>query len=241
VIQVALDHTEYLGSSLEEIACEKAGIAKPGVPFVIGEPDEDIAAVLAEEAGKRGAVLRHVRGAYDGPIGLFGRHQKRNATVAAAILSELPAPLRPSEGAITEGFASASLPGRFDQRGRWIFDVAHNPDGVEALVYALAAARPPRPIHALVGILADKDWGTMLAALATVVDRVWVTDPPTAPPERKWDVRAVGRPNSRFVVEPDFDAALAGVQEKARTVLVTGSFHTVGDAMARLPGFSPLG
>jgi len=148
--------------------------------------------------------------------------------------------------AIREGFAAAQLPGRFDRRGRWIFDVAHNPAGVEVLLSALAAARPSRPLHALVGILADKEWASMVRSLAAAVDGLWVTDPPSAPPERRWDLDTVGPSVRRsvgppIVVEKDFDTALRDVQHGAGTVLVTGSFHTVGDAMARLPGFAPLG
>jgi dihydrofolate synthase/folylpolyglutamate synthase len=86
----------------------------------------------------------------------------------------------------------------------------------------------------------------MLARLAGAVDRIWVTDPPTVPAERRWDLKTVGSAGRRaggaaLQVESDFDVALERVQVGARSVLVTGSFHTVGDAMARLPGFAPLG
>jgi dihydrofolate synthase/folylpolyglutamate synthase len=82
----------------------------------------------------------------------------------------------------------------------------------------------------------------MLGALRPAVDALWLTDAPSAPPGRSWDLAAVGRllgPAAR--VEPDFARALAGVGHGAGTVLVCGSFHTVGDAMARLPGFAPVG
>jgi dihydrofolate synthase/folylpolyglutamate synthase len=145
-------------------------------------------------------------------------------------------------GAIERGFAQAHVPGRFDRRGKWIFDVAHNPNGTEALVAALGQTQPPRPIHALVAVLKDKDWRTMLRSLSAVVDQVWLTDAPSAPPDRRWDLQAVSRElGPPFKVEADFTRALDQVQRGASTVLVTGSFHTVGDAMARIPGFAPLG
>lgn len=243
VTTVALEHTEYLGNTLEDIAREKAGIAKPGRPFAIGEPAPEVVDVLRREAAGRGARPVEVRPgvAYDGPLGMAGPHQRRNAAVARAILAELPPAFRPAAPAVRAGFARARLPGRLDRRGRWLFDVAHNPAGIHTLVSALAAAPPPRPLHALVGILRDKDWPAMLQRLAGVADAVWVTAPPTAPPARRWDLEEVGDRFMGLVVEPDFDRALRDVQAGAGTVLVTGSFHTVGDAMARLPGFRPLG
>jgi len=261
VTTIAREHTEYLGDTLPAIAREKAGIAKRSTPFVIGEADPAIAAVLAEVARECGAgpvVSVPPNAEYGGSLGLRGPHQRRNGAIAAAVLDALPEPWRPSQAALATGFSRASLAGRFDCRGRWIFDVAHNPAGLGVLIEALGEAVPGRPVHALVGILADKAWPEMLAALGRVVDRVWLTTPPNAPPERRWDLvevgRAVGRvgdldtalPPDRLtarppVIEPDFDRALREVQQGAGTVLVTGSFHTVGDALARLPGFAPLG
>ena len=124
------------------------------------------------------------------------------------------------------------------------FVVAHNPDGMDVLVAALREFGPPRPLHALVGIRNDKDWPAMLAALAPAVDRLLLTVAPSVPGNQRWQPRdftpdRLPDPAIRF--EPDFNKALAAIQEHAHTVLVAGSFHTVGDAMARLPGFAPLG
>jgi dihydrofolate synthase/folylpolyglutamate synthase len=146
-------------------------------------------------------------------------------------------------------FAAAELPGRFDVRegGRWIFDVAHNPDGIQVLVAALREYGPRRPLHALVGIRNDKEWRPMLARLLPEVDRVVLTVAPTVPRHQRWieeelggwtNDRVIGQP---VVFEPDFVEALELVQEGAATTLVTGSFHTVGDAFAALPGFAPVG
>jgi dihydrofolate synthase/folylpolyglutamate synthase len=242
VTHVAQDHADYLGESLEGIAREKAGIAKRGVPFVLGETDAELASVLRSCAEEAGALVIPVPpdATYAGPLALAGAHQRRNAAVAEALLGALPEAMRPSAKAVRSGFRTASLPGRFEARGKWVFDVAHNPGGMAALVAELRTQRPPAPVHALVGILNDKDWSGMIEALAGTVDRVWACAPPSAPPERAWDLAAVSRRFPAVVVEPDFDRALAAVQDGARTVVVAGSFHTVGDAMARLPGFAPL-
>jgi len=245
VTHIALEHTAYLGTTLPAIAREKAGVAKPGVPFVVGEPDAALAAVLAEAARSAGAapVVRvPPEERYAGAVGLPGPHQRRNAAVAAAVLRALPRALRPHDDAITGGFARARLPGRYDRRGHWLFDVAHNPDGVHTLLATLRALPPPGPLRALVSILDDKDWRTMLALLLERVAELWVTTAPSAPEARRWSLAAVEAEfRGRVRVEPDFDAAVAALRHAAGTVLVCGSFHTVGDVMARLPGFRPFG
>jgi dihydrofolate synthase/folylpolyglutamate synthase len=244
VTTVGVEHTEYLGHSLEAIAGEKGGIAKPGVPFVIGETDPAIASLLESEAARRGARIVRVppTARYDGPLALTGSHQGRNAAVAQAILDELPTSIKPDKTAIAAGFASAWLPGRLDRRGKWVFDVAHNPSSVRALISSLDSMRLTSPLHVLLGVLADKDATTILRELGKVSDRIWVTEPPSAPPGRRVSAEAVAaRATGAVEVEPNFDQALERVQRGAGTVLVTGSFHTVGDAMVRLPGFRPCG
>lgn len=258
VTKIALEHTDYLGQDLMGIAREKAGIAKPGVPFVTGEQDPEVRGELVREAERRGASRITLVDTSRAPppdfrLGLRGRHQWTNAWVALAALNQLPAEFGSAVEAIPASFAAASIPGRFDVRGgrggrgRWIFDVAHNPDGIQVLVNTLREERLPRPLHALVGIRNDKEWRPMLEWLLPEVDRLVLTVAPTVPTHQRWireDLagwtmeRVMGQP---VVFEPDFGQALELVQEGAVTTLVTGSFHTVGDAMARLPGFSPVG
>ena len=269
VTRIALEHTEYLGADLPSIAREKAGIAKAGVPFVTTEADAGVAAVLLEEAAGRGAVAEHldpsthlsgVRADRDGvrfdaatpagryaglELGLAGAYQAANALLAVR-LAELVAPAFPAdEAAMREGLRRARVPGRFQRRGRWIYDVAHNPDGARALAAALRGAEPPRPVVAVVAVLRDKAWREMLEVLGAAVDRLVLTRAPSAPLERAWDLaEAAAWARERGLAaaaEPDFGAALAAAERTGGTVLVTGSFHTVGDALARLPGARPLG
>ena len=249
VTKIERDHMKYLGDTLEKIACEKAGIAKPGAPFVIGERDPSVVEVLRQEAHR--AVARLEPGAradvrvlppdyeWCGPLSLAGPHQRRNAAVAQGILAALPVRYRPAPTAMERGFGATSIPGRLDRRGKWLFDVAHNPDGMRALTTALAVLRPARPLHALVSILGDKEWPEMLVELDRVLDRGVLTVAPTAASRgwnaawlRRWLAKR-GRPPARaqWTLIPDFREALETVQQGAGTVLVTGSFHTVGDVM----------
>jgi dihydrofolate synthase/folylpolyglutamate synthase len=252
VTKIERDHMKYLGDTLRQIACEKAGIAKPGAPFVIGETDPSLVEVLRREA--RRAVARADGGAradvrvlppdyeWCGPLSLAGPHQRRNAAVAQGILTALPPPYRPTAEEIERAFGSAKVAGRLDHRGRWLFDVAHNPDGMRSLVTALAVMHPRRPVHALVSILGDKEWPEMLVQLDQAIDRGVLTIAPTAA-ARGWDIEWLGRwlrdpsrppPNAAWTLIPDFKEAIEKVQEGAGTVLVTGSFHTVGDVMSAL-------
>jgi len=268
VTRIAVEHTEYLGPDRESIAREKAGIAKPGVPFVTTEADQRIADLLLEQARARGAVAEHLdptrclervvagpRGVqfdavtparrYSGlQVGLLGGYQAANALLALR-LAELVGPWFPVDDAeVREGLITARVPGRLDRRGKFIFDVAHNPDGARALVAALREVRAPRPLVAVVSVLRDKAWREMLRVLGSAVDRLVLTRAPSAPPERAWDLdEVVGWARAQGLAasgQPDFGAALDGAARDGATVLVTGSFHTVGDAMARLPGAPPL-
>lgn len=246
VTKIALEHTEYLGKDLKGIAREKAGIAKAGVPFVTGEGDPEIRAELVREAKRRGAdpviEVDTTRPPEPGTrLGLRGPHQLANALVAHAALRQLPLPFGPAAGggeALPASFAAAYIAGRFEVRGKWIFDVAHNPDGMRVVADAIREYAPPRPLHVLVGIRNDKDWRLMLDLLVPVADRLVLTVPPSIPLMQRWSRDELGE---RAAFEPDFDVALRDIQEGAATVLVTGSFHTVGDTLARLPGFAPVG
>jgi dihydrofolate synthase/folylpolyglutamate synthase len=198
---------------------------------------------MEQVAVDAGAIVRRIPPdeKYAGPLRLRGTHQRRNAAVASHVLRALPPEWRPDDAQMAAGFARAWLPGRLDRRGKWVFDVAHNPSGLSALLAGLQEEPLPRPLHALVGILGDKQWLDMLAAVSGAVDRLWVTLPPSTPPGRAWSLDDVRQSFPNATVESDFAAALEGVQRGGATMLVTGSFYTVGDAMARLPGFAPLG
>ena len=270
---VSLDHVQLLGPTLEDVAREKAGILKPGVPAVFGGAADAAGEVIRSTALQVDAPLHVVRetdvafhemdirgttfsyATADGPgtglaeqyarvrTPLIGAHQAMNAALAIEAVRRLPAALRPTAAQIGEGLASVQWPGRLQAEtiaGRtWIFDVAHNVAGVHALLDALQALDVPRPRTVLVGVLGDKDWAGMLRPLAAWADRLVLATPPTAPAERLWDAQraADGLPGGHAGIEimPDFEAALRMLATPGEgMVLVTGSFHTVGDALAML-------
>ena len=260
ITSIALDHTEWLGDSIEAIAGEKGGIFKERRPAVIGERDPAIGALLsriaesraaepiamATDRGTINAVQTSARGTsfrIEGPLPLevrtplLGAHQAANAVTALVALDAAGLAAWPNAGSVV-AIPSVALPGRFQRVGRWIFDVAHNPSGAKVLAETVLAISPRRPLVALLGVLGDKDWRGIMRALAPVVDAVVLTRPPSAPDARVWDVDealAFAQTLSwRALAERSFDSALHRVDELGSTTLITGSFHTVGDAMLRL-------
>ena len=262
VTSIGLDHTDLLGDTLEAIAREKAGIFKAGVPAVIGEPAPEIRqllAISAKEAAAQPVVIldddyavSNVEVSASGTsftltrgkdvvqltTPLLGEHQARNTATAIATVTAMGKEYLPPLHEISKALAGVFLPGRFQRSGKIIFDVAHNPAGARTIAETIRALDPPRPRTALVAVLADKDWRGIVRELAPTVDRFLFTSAPSAPPERKWDpaeaqsfAKAQG---FEADIEPDMDAALARGEKQSGTLLVTGSFHTVGDAMLRL-------
>ena len=260
VTSIALDHTEWLGSTLEEIAAEKGAIFKKNRPAVIGEQDDRIVELLAHIAASRGAQpvvttrangdLANVRVTAAGTefvlargereivvtTPLHGKHQADNTVTALAALDV--SGLAPWPASSTIRVPDVLLPGRFQRVGRYVFDVAHNPSGASVLAETMREVELERPIVAVLGVLGDKDWRGIMSALSPVVDQVVLTQPPSAPATRAWNLdeaRAFASTLSWSArSEPSFDAALARADESGATVLIAGSFHTVGDAMARL-------
>ena len=262
VTSIGLDHTDLLGDTLEKIAREKAGIFKSGVPAVIGESQPSIRALLEKCARDVGAepvitldanydvrdievsakgtsfTLDDQRSSQTLTTPLIGEHQARNTAMALATVRALGARYVPASSAITDALSRVFLPGRFQRSGKFIFDVAHNPDGARTIAATMTLVDAPAPRVALLAVLADKDWRGIILALAKAVDQFIFTNAPSAPRDRQWrpeDASAfatsLGLQNT---LEPDIDRALPLATENARTVLVTGSFHTVGDVMSRL-------
>lgn len=269
VTNVAMDHTAELGDTLPDVAAEKAGILKPDVPAITGEGPGEALEVLKQQATRAGAPLveldrvatvERVEVGLSGTnflldsdfwgeqavhVPLIGDHQARNAALAAEALALLPDDLRPSWTAIERGFQEVRWRGRFQVERvgstTWIFDVAHNPAGAAALQVALERTAPRRPIVLVSGILADKAWQEMVLPLARLADGVVLTQPPSAPPSRRWDPDDAAewlgsRVQAPVRSIPALSAALSRAATLAPhgTVLVTGSVHTVGDALTEL-------
>jgi dihydrofolate synthase/folylpolyglutamate synthase len=266
ITNVNLDHCDYLGSTLGEIALEKAGIIKSGVPLLTAEPDDRIRAVLSATCDSLGAPFVHVscdpgkmsvevsedHTAFDVSTAewgglriqtpLPGEHQAVNGALAVALLERMPPRFRPARAALEEGMSCVHWPGRVQVEhleGRtWVFDIAHNTAGAVALGSVLGQLDLQRPIVVLSAVLGDKDWREMLPPLFERADHAVLTQAPSAPVARRWDPHlAVTETRSGIAeINTDFDDALDRARELAGsgTIVVTGSAHTVGDALRGL-------
>ena len=268
VTSLGLDHTDLLGGTIEEVAAEKAGIFKPGLPVFTAVTDRRALGVLEAEAAEREARLRRVRvptgrvrlggvefelatrrwGTLALECPMTGRHQLENVALAVSALEALPPKIPLSAGALRRGVGRAWLAGRFqvERRGgrTWILDVAHNVSGARALRETLSEVAAPRPRAAVVAVLGDKPWEAILGELAPVADHFILTVPRSAPPARRWhpeDALALFPPGSARVC-PDLVAALAEARSAvppAGSVIVTGSMYTVGEALTWLGRVPP--
>ncbi|MEY4623708.1 MAG: hypothetical protein RLZZ07_338, partial [Actinomycetota bacterium] len=202
---IGLDHQEYLGNTIAEIAHTKAGIFREGKPSVLAHQTREAAEVLIRESAKSEAIplregldfallrrdvavggqllsIQGLGGTYDDIfLPLYGRHQASNATLALVAVEAFlgGGAERLDVDAIRDGFAQASSPGRLEVMRRnptVIIDAAHNHHGAVALHESLSEEFAFDRIVAVVAILADKDAVSFLSELSNIVDEIIVTE-----------------------------------------------------------------
>ncbi|MEO7997804.1 MAG: folylpolyglutamate synthase/dihydrofolate synthase family protein [Gemmatimonadaceae bacterium] len=262
VTQIGFDHTEYLGNTLAEIAFEKAGIFKRGAVAVIGDNRPETQAVLLKQAELHGVSTIQMIGrdfrvsdisinangtSFTHEFGmtreqlrtsLTGEFQAGNAAVALAMLRCAGGQWAQAAENAERFLGNVHIAGRFHRVGKYLFDVAHNPDGAATVAANLISLNVPKPIVAVVSVLRDKDWRGILNALSATTEHIVLTNAPTAPESRAWSEQEAfdwaQSQGIRVSLQRNFDVALSTAAEMGKTVLITGSFHTVGDAMERL-------
>jgi dihydrofolate synthase/folylpolyglutamate synthase len=251
IVSLGLDHCDVLGPTLRHVAAEKAGIAKPGVPMVVGlvppEAREVVAARCAEVGAPlwwAGAEVRHADGGVRTPtgwvgpltLGLEGAHQRDNALVAGGLLHALRPRLAVDDAAILVGLARARHPGRLERIAEdLVLDGAHNPDGADVLAAWLAAL--PSPPTLLFGHGSDREAAPVLTRLLPHVGTVWLTscahpkarDAASLADELGDAVLAAGR---RLVVGGVIEDDLPAARAAGGLVVVSGSLYLVGAARA---------
>ncbi|MDD3966282.1 MAG: folylpolyglutamate synthase/dihydrofolate synthase family protein [Candidatus Neomarinimicrobiota bacterium] len=198
ITSIGRDHMEILGETLTQIAGEKAGIIRNGVPLVtcpqevgvlevfrrhtqdieVVDPQSMFTEVRLTPLGMRFFIYDYAR---HFSIPLVGRFQLANiamALKAAARILQRP-PLQPE---IVHAFEKLVWKGRFERLGAHperIYDVAHNPDGVRVFCETLAEVYPQRPRYAVLGILKDKQPAEVLNILQNYVQRIWLCPLPS--------------------------------------------------------------
>jgi dihydrofolate synthase/folylpolyglutamate synthase len=192
ITNIGLDHTDVLGSSIEDIALDKAGIAKPHVPLVSDVVQPEARREIEERCAQVGAPFLSVQdltqieqrpsepygqnfevvtpqGRYELSLPVLGRFQQRNAATAILALEQLGEDLRPSRADIERAFSQLVIPGRMEfcpSHPSVIFDVAHNPDKARNLVDSMLEIFPDRRFWCIIAIGDAKDAKGILEELS---------------------------------------------------------------------------
>ncbi|MFN2501947.1 MAG: folylpolyglutamate synthase/dihydrofolate synthase family protein [Pyrinomonadaceae bacterium] len=257
ITRIDLDHQEYLGESLTEIAGEKAAIINPHSVAVIGQQDDEARKVISErccevgvepiwatpdidtENSQGGLVysFQTDRRTYAGvKLGFAGRHQAANAAVAIGIAEALlQHGFAISESDIRTGLANAKHPGRLERRGRFLFDGAHNVAGARALKDYLDEFEQG-PFTLVFGVMEKKDFVAMICILLPKARTVVLTRPdnPRAVPPETIAAHLGDALSGRVVLTGSTADALARATEISSAdnslIVVTGSLYLVGEA-----------
>jgi dihydrofolate synthase / folylpolyglutamate synthase len=260
VTSIGLDHQEYLGHTLEEIAREKAGIFRPGKTAVIGGREPSL--VLEEVARASGSPLKRLAIEYnyirDGAgwryrgthwdlphlpaPALLGDIQFTNAATALAALEEIAPVLEVPAAAIARGLVEVQLAGRFQwvppgaTTPGWVLDVAHNPDAARVLARNLKGHPISGKTFGVCGILADKDAKAIASTLDPYIQTWWCASVDGSRGRSGEDLAAAVREEVAGTVHAaaNVAAACAAAFQGAGPldrIVVFGSFHTVGPAL----------
>lgn len=253
---ISMEHSFYLGDTLEKIAMEKAGIVKPGVPVCCSPatPPDALAAIVrrADELGapvriapKPGKAILDERACQrffieDDEIALplLGPHQRTNASTAREVLRVLfedkPTMLKQA----LRGFRSASWPARFERMPAFglIVDGAHNPEGAEALAATVREVHPGERFRFFFGSFSDKDTESGLRALVPLASEFVFLRPESSRSSKSFETLR----QELFSIDPSLpcresglDEALSSLSPSIPTILC-GSLHLCGDALRRI-------
>lgn len=242
ITSIGLDHEQYLGTTLREIAIEKAGIIKPGVPVVLGHLHAEAHEAIEAIARSRGAPVIDAEATDEVrkmAIGLRGEHQMQNAAVALKVVELIAMQgIALSRSAITEGFARVSWPGRLDIRrtsdGREaLLDAAHNPSGAQALAAYLQTS-PFAGAPIVFGVMRDKNIEGILRALEPVTGTMLMTRTSSAraadPADLAAMLHSIAPSHAAEVIQSPLDA-LAAAWFRSNRVVVAGSIFLLGDVL----------
>lgn len=255
ITNIGLDHTEYLGDTVEKIAETKSGIFKPHGHAVVYRSTPSVEAVYERVCAERDVSLR--KADFDGLVlkahtlegqvfdcgsrknlvlPLLGDHQLHNASVVLSIADTLIGEgWKISEQNIYDGIRDVRWPGRFDivcRKPLFIIDGGHNPQCIEALVKNIQDYLAGKKVVALTGVLADKDYADMYKPVMPLVDRFVCITPPNP---RKLEAEQLARYLRQAGAQAQAsESILDGVKQamelagKDGVVLCFGSLYSIG-------------
>ena len=255
ITNIGLDHTEYLGDTVEKIAETKSGIFKPHGHAVVYRSTPSVEAVYERVCAERDVSLR--KADFDGLVlkahtlegqifdcgsrknlvlPLLGDHQLHNASVVLSIADTLIGEgWKISEQNIYDGIREVRWPGRFDivcRKPLFIIDGGHNPQCIEALVKNIRDYLAGKKVIALTGVLADKDYADMYKPVMPLVDRFVCITPPNP---RKLEAEQLARYLRQAGAQAQAGESILDGVKKAMNlagedgvVLCFGSLYSIG-------------
>ncbi|UCE91734.1 MAG: bifunctional folylpolyglutamate synthase/dihydrofolate synthase [Methanobacteriota archaeon] len=266
ITRIGREHTAYLGRAVKEIAREKAGIIKPGVPVIVGDKNPEARAVISRTCAAKSSPLKQIdrdftttgvhydsTGTtldYEGlrriqglRVPLIGAHQAENAAIAIAVCEELEGRGIDISGvSIRRGLEAVDWPARLDI---WsvdpliVIDGSHNPEGVAASTYILDSLCLA-PMTYVVACMNDKDARGIVRALAPTAARIVVTEVDSDRSTRISDLGAIAAEEYKGatdMIPSPTDAIRTALEGQAgRGVCVIGSFYLAGEAIKWLEG-----
>jgi dihydrofolate synthase/folylpolyglutamate synthase len=266
ITNIAFDHTQYLGETLAQIATEKCGIIKPGIPVITATAAEEPLGVIRRAAGAHrckltvvGQDIRATRLSEDeqcqrvdvsgtrhdyGPltVPLLGAHQTINCATAIAALEASGLSVTP--GQVHEGLVQTAWPGRFqivNHDPTVVLDGAHNAAASERLAATLREHFAGRRLTLILGVLRDKNYDQMCQILAPLAGRVLcvpVNSERTSDPDElaRW-CKAANHSALITIARNLAEAYALARSENAEVIVIAGSLFLVGEALDRL-GFA---
>jgi dihydrofolate synthase/folylpolyglutamate synthase len=239
ITPIDFDHQQWLGQSLREIATEKAGIIKPKIPVISAPQASDAEKVICSRAAECEASLQFVNDSYQKTlVGLSGEYQKQNAALAIAALRA--AKIDIDDSSIARGLASVEWPARFQRwDDRIVIDGAHNPAAAHILAETWRESFGDQRATLILAILSDKDLRGICEALAPITDSVLlpkIRSDRATPPDELAKVLSVITPSLPYSITDSIANALALAHAKPNPILLTGSLHFAGEALAYLRG-----
>jgi dihydrofolate synthase/folylpolyglutamate synthase len=258
ITSISMEHQQYLGETIEEIAGEKAGIIKEGVPVISGVQNEQAKAVIKRAAESKNAKLYEIRKDFDfTKLGsnetfdynginktykgvkkrLLGEHQYTNFSAALAALETIADRGFPvDEENIRKGLGSVRWPGRFEvvsDDPLIILDGAHNDESMEFAVNTLKENYPDRKVISIVGVMKDKDAAGIAKRISDVSNTIILTRPEINRAAAADELAAFFDKKEDVVKTPSVKDALdyaEGLCAEDSLIFVSGSLFTVGDA-----------
>jgi dihydrofolate synthase/folylpolyglutamate synthase len=241
ITSIDFDHEKWLGHSIDQIAKEKAGIIKPRTPVISAPQRPEAEVIIRQRAEECDAPLQFVNDPWTKTrIALRGEHQEMNAALAIAALQATD--IQVSDDAIASGLSSVEWPARFQIWNEHIvIDGAHNPASARILAQTWREEFGDERATILLAILRDKNAAEIVQAFAPIATRFvlpQIRSERALPPNELAEVLSATTPSLPCSITPSVAEAISAAQRSSERVLITGSLHFAGEALAFLRGES---